>query len=501
MTRTLFIGRSRELSEFNRLYHSQKAEFLILYGRRRIGKTRLITHWMETEKPRAFFWVAEPTSSFDQLRSFSQAVFRFESPQSQPPQDMSYGDWRTAFEALARLAENERLAVIIDEFTYLLEAEPAVSAYMQHAWDHTLSQSNLFLIISGSHLGMMQRQVLSYQAPLYGRSTANLLLQPLPFGVTQAFYSNYAADERVAVYAMLGGVPAYWERFDPGKSVSENIRGEFLNYNASMHDEPRLLLADFLHEPHNYVSIFRAIANGAGTPKEIAGFSGLDEKHIPQYLNVLTDTGFIARRVPVTQPPASRSGRHFITDPFLRFYYRFLARRQSQLALGVDEQALEEIKRHLLDFIGTYTWEELCQEWLLRATGKDRLPFLPDQVGGAWTRKAQVDVVGINSMEKTLILGECKWSPRTMDRSVLEDLIQKTAEFVPSEGRWRVYYLGFARGGWLSEAQGFAKTFSNAKFQGENWRAVGISLLDLPQVDQDLKDWSNGKDEEGEIPF
>ena len=134
--RTLFIGRSRELSELNRLYQSQKAEFLILYGRRRIGKTRLLTHWMETSKPRAFFWVAEPTSSFDQLRSFSQAVFRFESPQSQPPLDMSYGDWRTAFETLARLAEKERTVVIIDEFTYLLEAEPAVSAYLQHAWDH-----------------------------------------------------------------------------------------------------------------------------------------------------------------------------------------------------------------------------------------------------------------------------------------------------------------------------------------------------------------------------
>jgi uncharacterized protein len=499
--RTPFIGRSRELSELTRLYNSYKAELLILYGRRRIGKTRLITHWMETAQPRAFFWVAEPTSSAEQLRSFSQAVFRFEAPQSQPPQDMSYGDWRTAFEALSRLAETGRLTVIIDEFTYLLEAEPAVSAYLQHAWDHTLSKSNLFFIISGSHLGMMQRQVLSYQAPLYGRSTANLLLQPLPFGVTQAFFQNYSADERVAVYAMLGGVPAYWERFDPRRGISENIRAEFLNYNASLHDEPRLLLADFLRDPHNYVSIFRAIASGAGTPKEISRYSGLEEKHIPQYLSVLADTGFIARRVPVTQPPVSRMGRHYITDPFLRFYYRFLARRQSQLALGVDEQALTEIKRHLLDFIGTYTWEELCQEWLLRATGHSQLPFLPDQVGGAWTRKAQVDVVGINTMEKTLILGECKWSPRAMDLDVLEDLVGKTDEFVPTAGRWRTYYLGFARGGWSKQARDFAKTFTKANAQKENWQPVGMSLLDLNQVDQNLKDWSQGRSEDVEIQF
>ncbi len=510
--KTPFIGRARELAELNRLYQSQKSEFLILYGRRRIGKTRLITHWMQTPspagphggraplaKPRAFFWVAEPTSSTDQLRSFSQAIFRFESSGAQPPLEMSYGNWRTAFEALARLAENDRIVVIIDEFTYLLEAEPAVSAYLQHAWDHTLSQTNLFLILSGSHLGMMQRQVLSYQAPLYGRSTANLLLQPLPFGATQAFYPEYQAAERVAIYAMLGGVPAYWERFDPHRSISENIREELLNYTASLHDEPRLLLADFLHEPHNYVSIFRAIAAGAGTPKEIARFSGLDEKQVPQYLRVLSDTGFIARRVPVTQPPASRSGRHFITDPFLRFYYRFLARRQSQLALGVEEQALEEIKRHLLDFIGSYTWEELCQEWLLRATGQQRLPFLPDQVGSAWTKKAQVDVVGINSMEKTLILGECKWSPHVMDHTVLEDLIQKTAEFIPSQDRWRVHYLGFARGGWTNTARAFAKSLDSVKTGGENWQSTGITLLDLIQVDQDLVKWSSSKTDAEEI--
>ncbi|MEN6522303.1 MAG: ATP-binding protein [Anaerolineaceae bacterium] len=499
--KTLFIGRTRELSELSRLYQSNKAEFLILYGRRRIGKTRLITHWMETAQPRAFFWVAEPTSSVDQLRSFSQAIFRFESPQSQPPQDMSYGNWRTAFETLARISEKERIVVIIDEFTYLLAAEPAISAHLQNSWDHSLSQSNIFLIISGSHLGMMQRHVLSYQAPLYGRSTANLLLQPLPFGVTSDFYPDYQADERVAVYAMLGGVPAYWERFDPQKSVSNNIRAEMLNYSASLHDEPRLLLADFLHEPHNYVSIFRAIANGAGTPREIARFSGLDEKHIPQYLNLLVETGFIARRVPVTLPSTSRMGRHFITDPFLRFYYRFLARRQSQLALGVEEQALEEIRRHLLDFIGTYTWEELCQEWLLRSTSQHRLPFLPDQVGSAWTKKAQVDVVGINSMEKTLILGECKWSPKVIDRDVLENLIQKTEEFIPTEGQWRIYYLGFARGGWTQEAKNFAASYGKTKIQGENWQAVGMGILDLRQVDQDLADWSKSKDSKGGIKF
>jgi len=302
--------------------------------------------------------------------------------------------------------------------------------------------------------------------------------------------TKYDADERVAVYAMLGGVPAYWERFDPQKSISENIRSEFLSYSSTLHDEPRLLLADFLKDPHNYVAILRAIASGAVTPKEIAGLAGLDEKSVPQYLNLLNETGFIARRVPVTKPLGSRLGRHMITDPFLRFYYRFLARRQAQLAMDASDQALEEIKRHLLDFIGTYTWEELCQEWLLRASVHDRLPFQPDQVGGAWTKKAQVDVIGINSMEKTLILGECKWSPRPIDRDVLEDLISKTEEFVPAEGRWKVYYLGFARGGWTEAARQFACYSQTTKTSGNNWQSVGIELITLEQVDNDLSAWS-----------
>jgi AAA+ ATPase superfamily predicted ATPase len=472
---------------------------IILYGRRRIGKTRLLTHWIGTQKPRALFWVADPTSSVDQLRSFSQAIFQFESRRSSAPAQFSYGNWKTAFEELAQLADKERVAVILDEFTYLLEAEPGIAGIFQNVWDHLLSDSNLFIVLSGSHLGMMQRQVLSYQAPLYGRATANLLLQPLPFGATRQFFPNYDADDRVAVYAMLGGVPAYWERFDAQNSVSENIRSEFLSYSSSMHDEPRLLLADFLKDAHNYVSILRAIANGAATPKEIAGFSGLDEKHVPQYLTLLCDTGFVARRVPITQTLGSRLGRHVITDPYLRFYYRFLSRRQAQLALEVEDQALEEIKRHLLDFthaphevqwVGTYTWEELCQEWLLRASVHNRLPFQPDQVGSAWTKKAQVDVVGINSMERTLILGECKWSPRPVDAVVLEELIGKTHEFVPAQGNWRIYYLGFARGGWTEAARGYVQSLIKTNPSGANWLGVGIELLDLEQVDNDLANWS-----------
>ncbi|MBP7690616.1 MAG: ATP-binding protein [Anaerolineales bacterium] len=490
MSQPLFIGRQLELNVIRDRWASSKAELLILYGRRRVGKTRLFTHWIETDRPRALYWVAEPSSALDQLRSFSQAMYNFLNPEMPAPDDFTYASWAQAFQQMARAAQSERLAVVMDEFTYLLAVDASIAATLQNAWDHLLQGTRLFLAISGSHMGMLERHLLSYQAPLYGRATARLNLLPLPFANTRLYFPNYQADERVALYAMLGGVPAYWGNVRPNLSIDQNLRRQFLERDALLKDEPRLLLQDFVSETHNYVAILRAIAEGHRTPKEIASQAGLPDKHISAYLAKLLETGFVERHIPVTKAAATRLGRHYLTDPFLRFYFRFLSRRQSQLALGVQDQALAEIKRHLLDFIGTHTWEELCREWLLRAGDRAGLPFMPDQVGSVWTRQAQIDVVGINTMEKTLILGECKWSPRPQDHEVLETLVEKTRPFVPADGQWRIHYLGFAHAGWTAAAQSYAARATKLDLNGPNWRVTGMRLLNLEQVDSDLAAWT-----------
>lgn len=499
----LFVGRETELQLLDRLWARADATLLILYGRRRVGKTRLLTYWLRQGDPgaagpgqptrRVLYWVAEPSSARDQLRSFSQAVYNFANPQAPAPEDFSYTSWPQAWEQVAALTQHERLALLLDEFTYLLEIDPGMAGQLQNLWDHTLSHANLLLVLCGSHLGMMQRHTLSYQAPLYGRAAAQLRLQPLPFGLTARYFPGYDADERVAIYAIWGGIPAYWERLDPGATLSDNIRHELLTANNLMQAEPRLLLQDFVNEPHNYVGILRAIANDARTQGEIATFTGLAQGHISQYLSILQNTGFVERRVPVTQGERARLGRYHIVDPYLRFYYRFLASRQTQLALGVQEQALAEIKRHLRDFIGANTWEELCREWLLRASAQGLLPVAVDQVGSAWTRAAQVDVVGVNSMAKTLVLGECKWGSEPSGRSVLTELVEKTAEIVPGAGQWQVYYLGFARAGWTPASHAFVQELASTPPSGKNWRANGMRLLDLAQVDRDLAAWVSGQ--------
>lgn len=286
-------------------------------------------------------------------------------------------------------------------------------------------------------------------------------------------------------------MPAYWERIDPAKSISQNIKLHLLIPNSLLQSEPRLLLQDFISEPHNYLAILGAIANGAHITREIAEVTGLQNVHLPKYLGVLIETGFVERRIPVTETGPSRAGRYHITDPYLRFYFRFLADRQDQLALGAQELALAEINRHMIDFIGKYTWEELAREWALRAGALGMLPVTPDRVGSAWNAKSQVDVVGINSREKTLILGECKWTRSANERKVIAELVEQKAEMIiPLKGEWKVYFLGFSRSGWISGAQAYQETINRQPVQGKNWISCGMQLISLNELDRDLAQWT-----------
>jgi AAA+ ATPase superfamily predicted ATPase len=485
-----FLGRESELALLDELWDSYEARMLILYGRRRVGKTALLTHWMQKSAKRALYWVASPTSAAVQLRSFSQSVYNFADPHLPAAEDFTYGSWEQAWQQVAWLAQNEHLALIIDEFTYLLEVTPGLAGQLQNFWDSVLSRSNLLFVLCGSHLGMMKREFLSYQAPLYGRASAQIHLQALPFGLTRSYFPGYSAVDRVAIYAIFGGIPAYWERINQRLSVSENIRNQLLSPNNLMQSEPRLLLQDFISDTHNYVAILSALAYGAPTPKKIELATGIPNVQVPKYLSVLAEAGFVERKISITAKPGSRSGRHQIVDPYLRFYFRFLDKRQDQIALGIQDQALAEISRHMIDFIGTYTWEELCREWTIRAGAKAALPFMPDLVGSAWNPHAQFDVAGINRMEKTLILGECKWGQTATGRPILIDLVKKADQIVPHQGQWQVLFLGFSRGGWATGACAYQEDVERNPISGDNWRSAGMRLLSLSQVDDDLEKWS-----------
>jgi uncharacterized protein len=485
------IGRSREFQLLDDLWSTDQSQLLVLYGRRRVGKTTLLTHWLKKSEKRAFYWVAEPTSSRAQLRSFSQAVYNFANPQSPAPEAFSYSSWEQAWQQVAALAKTERLAILLDEFTYLLEVEPGIAATLQNLWDHVLKETRLFLVVSGSHLVMMKREFLSYQAPLYGRATAQIYLQPLPFGAMRHYFPSFTPEERVHLYAIMGGIPAYWERIDQRKTLAQNIKHLLLTPNNLMQAEPRLLLQDFISEPHNYISILEAIARGARTPKEIETYTGLSNVHIPKYLGVLNSAGFVDRKLSIFDAPDTRAGRHQVIDPYLRFYYRFISTRQEQLAMGIQEQAYREVESNMVDFVGSNTWEELCREWVQRASLQaGSLPFIPDKVGSAWNREVQIDVAAVNRAEHFILLGECKWTALPVERRVLQELIEKTEKAIPGDGQWKTHYLVFSRSGWAPSALEYAGEVNQSLPAGANWRASGLQLVQLIQLEQDLADWN-----------
>jgi AAA+ ATPase superfamily predicted ATPase len=490
MAKTAFKGRAAELKLLDKLWQMPEAALLILYGRRRVGKTRLLTHWREQHRDHALYWVAEPMSARDQLRSFSQAIHHFTYPDSPVSMQITYDNWEQALWYVAEQARNRRLALFIDEFTYLLEVEPAIVGTLQKAWDHWLRDSNLLLGLSGSQMALMRKHVLSYEAPLYGRATSQFELRPLPFSITKEFFPGYSVQDRVAIYAIFGGIPAYWERVDASVSVMENISELLLTPNTLLQEEPRLLLQDFISDQSNYVGIMQAIALGERSNNRISARTGLPKGHVSKYLSVLRNTGFVERRVPVTDNVKSRRGRYFVTDPYLRFYYHFLAAHQAQLVIGAQQQALRKIEQTLPLFIENNTWQELCHEWLLRASANGEVPLPAEQVGSSWMRNYTFDVVGINRPERSLVLGVCSWESPPIDSRIMRNLVARTPTIVPDEGEWSVYFLGFAQSGWTEDAQDFVSELARAGVIGENWRSVGVRLLNLEQVDADLISWS-----------
>jgi AAA+ ATPase superfamily predicted ATPase len=488
----LFVGRTSELNLLDGLYASSKSEFLVLYGRRRVGKTRLLTEWLTTRKMKPIFFVAEQDSKESLLRQFSQIVYKKAFPSVPIPDAFSFANWEQVWNQIGELAKRERLVVFIDEFTYLMAGDPTIASNLQRSWDAVLETTNIFLCISGSHLGMMIRGVLSGAAPLYGRTTAKMELKPLPYGITKSYFLHYSAPERVMLYSIFGGIPHYWQLIDQKKSISDNIKRLVLSPGGNLKDEPRILLNDYISDPNNYIAILRAIANGYATPKEIENFTGIPNLHLSQYISNLAKTGYVVKKIPVTAGPSSRAGRHGITDPFLRFYFRFIQARLTQLEMGEINQTLAELQKHMVDYIGTYTWEEICREWTIRASNRGILPLYPDRVESDWGKDYQVDVVGINTMKKHLILGECKWTRERGKANVLQELVEKKApKVVPASGNWQVSFLGFSREGWNENALETARNIAQEQPAGANWKILGMRLLTLDEVDDDLCRWAS----------
>lgn len=474
----IFVGRDRELGLLDDLYRRRGAQFFILYGRRRIGKTRLVTHWSAKLNKPYLYWMASQTSVTNQLRNFSQALFQFLNPGAAVEPTFSYTSWDAAFAEVGRAAGEKRLVVVLDEFTYVMQADPEVPSLIQKAWDHQLKSTNVFLILMGSLAGIIQRTTLDYQSPLYGRATARLKLQPLSFGALVDMLPGYNAEQRVAVYTITGGVPAYIELFDDELNILQNLQQRIVTPANVMLTDAVFLLHEQLDDPRNYMAVIETIAAGFHQFSDIATMSGIDRSNITKYLAVLRELGYVERQVPATvrRPEQSRQGRYVITDPYLRFYFRFLSPHLAAIEQGRVRQATSLLYDHLLDFIGTHTFEELCRDWVGVVAEMGVFPFLPERIGSFWSRQAQVDVVAINWRTNDILLGECKWGKAPVGRDVIKALVNKTSKVLPGSATWRVHYIFFARQSFTDAAQTLAAEHN-------------ALLVTLGQMEADMRRW------------
>jgi AAA+ ATPase superfamily predicted ATPase len=482
-----FVGRQRELAELDSLAAEPGSQFLILYGRRRVGKTTLLLHWAQQSGLPFVYWVANRLSPTLQLRSFSQTLYNAAHPDT--PADASdgtsaftYPTWEMALAQAAQMAADRRVILILDEFPYVAEAEPGLPSVVQNVWDHHLKRTQVFLILAGSHIGMMTR-LLHYHAPLYGRFTGHLHLKPLPFVATAEFLPRYTTAERVAVYAVLGGIPAYLERFEDSVNLASNVKRRIFNPTGIFRVDPLFLLQDQVREPRNYLSILHAIGGGWHTLDEIATAAGLPKQNVSTYLGRLADLYLVERRTPVTllhqRRERSRLGRWHLLDPYLRFYFRFIVPNHRALELELMDAVWADVRAQMRAFVGMTAFEELCREWVLARARSGRLPFVPEDVGSHWATDAQVDVVAISWREKAILLGEAKWGTGRVGRALIRELVEaktpKVLATLPDQGaEWTVYYAFFARVGFTEAAQAEA---------GEH----RIQLVSLEQLDQELR--------------
>ncbi len=336
----MFIGRTRELEVLEELAESGKPELFVLYGRRRVGKTELLQRLCEGR--RAVYFLAAQVREKDNLRGFREALK--EGLGGDPLLDgIEFPDWSTALGFAAERAGGERLVIVLDEFPYLCDSSKGLPSQVQQFWDTRGKRSKLMLVLCGSQVSFMEKEVLAERSPLFGRRTGQRRLEPLRPREALEFFPGWPLRERVLAFACLGGMPAYLRRFDTSRSLLENLGREVLRPEGYLFDEVQFLLRSELTTPHTYNSILAAIAAGADKAGDIALHVGVDSPTAAKYLHVLRELRLIEREVPVSEDPLrSRKGRYRIADRFLSFHFRHLQPNLSLVHAGRGGRVLEE---------------------------------------------------------------------------------------------------------------------------------------------------------------
>ncbi len=437
------INREDEQDWLRSHLQTEENELLVVYGRRRIGKTTLVTQVLDHIDSPSVYYLCDERGTAHNARAFANQCAET-LDDIQPAVDT----FEDAFRYLAGRVDGP-FVVALDEFSYLVEADDTIPSVFQRIVDDILDDSDISLVLLGSSISMMEEGVLSYESPLYGRRSGQWRLEPLTVGDAAGFLPTYTPVELIQAYSVVGGVPAYLEQFDPDTAVLDNIEAQVLSRGSFLYEEPEFLLRQELREPATYMAILEAVAGGASRVTEIANEINRDASSLSRYLQNLRRLGLLEQETPVTAP----DGRsvYQLEDQFLRFWFRYVGPNRSPLEQGhtapVRDTIAETFPTHV-----AWTFEQVCRQAL-------RTPSFPvncSRVGRWWYNGEEIDVVGINERSETIVLGECKWTSEPVGYSLLSDLEQLTPDV-----RWRgtdrtVQYALFSKSGFTLELEASA---------------------------------------------
>ena len=445
-----FIGRQRELEALETEYRKEGG-FAVLYGRRRVGKTTLIKEFIK-DKP-AFYFLATEEVETQSMKRLAGVVARV--TQNPMLQRVAFSDWLDLFRLIAEYRPEQKKVLVIDEFPYLVKSNQAFPSILQNAWDEILKDSNVMLILCGSLIGMMQKHALSYDSPLYGRRTAQIRLAPLPFTDVYAA-QGLAFEKAVEQYAITGGVPKYLEFFNEQDDLLKQVESVVLSKNGFLYEEPNFLLKDEVMSAVNYFSIIRVMAEGSHKLGKIAGAMGIETSGLTPYLSTLSDLGFIVKETPVTEknPEKSRKGRYFISDNFVRFWFRYVYPYKGELELDNTQLVLDEIRKDFTQKFVAFAYEDICRAIFAKLCRDQSIPFTPSRIGSYWLNDldsdTEIDVMAVDRQNRQVFAGECKFHVKPVDAAVfftLRDKVQASSEIQSAFRGYRFLYGIFSKSG------------------------------------------------------
>ncbi|MFC7227978.1 ATP-binding protein [Salinirubellus salinus] len=438
-----FVDREAEVDWLADRLTSGERQLLVLYGRRRVGKTALVTRALSTLDQPSLYFLCDERGTEANAQRFAAAC-----ADALDDVEPAVDGFEDAFRYLANRVDGP-FVVAIDEFSYLVSADETVPSVFQGVFDETLAGTDVSLVLFGSSISMMEEGTLSYESPLYGRRTGQWRLEPFGFGAARQFVPGYDTRDQIRTYAVFGGMPAYLEQLDPSASLLANAERRVLTKGSFLYEEPEFLLRQELHEPATYMAILEAVSAGSTRVTEIANEIDRPASSLSRYLQNLSRLALLEKETPVTDPEGRRVYR--IADDFLRFWFRFVSPNRAQLERGATDAVLDVVREGLPTHT-IWTFEAVCRE----AVSTDSFPVECSRVGRWWYGEDEVDVVGLNEGTETLLLGECKWTNDPVGPGLLRSL-----EATEPEVGWRgddraVTYALFSKAGFTDDLAALA---------------------------------------------